>query len=799
MKGEFWKGPISRRDFLKLAGTTSVALGLGSFAGCLPEDQTLYLEEGIVPDTWKKGVCRYCGTGCGMELGTKDGKVAAIRGWRDYPVNKGVLCLKGLSLMYVVHSNQRALHPMISKDGQFKKTSWDESLDIVANKLNETVAKHGPQSVAMYLGAQLFTEEFYVANKLFKGVIGSNNVESNARLCMASAVTGFLTTFGLDEPCGGYDDIEKSDCFFLIGSNLAEQHPVIFARILKRRAANKDVKIIVADPRMTPTAAHADLWLPFYPGTDMALLNAMAHVLVEDGLIDRTFIDSHTRFVEGGKVWGDEKELDFAAFKGFLADYTPEKVATRTGVRSEDIHKAARMFGQSQNAVSMWTMGLNQRKWGTWANNLVYNLHLLTGKICKPGSTALSMTGQPNACGGVRESGSLCHILPAHRSVKNAAHRAEMEALWGLETGSIAPKPGYHTMAMFDEVRKGNIKFLWVICSNPAQTLPNLNTYLKGMDDVFLVVQDIFPPSQTQPKGFAHRTAELADVFLPSAFWIEKGGVFGNTERRSCLTERAVDPPKELLADWEIFAEVGKRMGHAKHFKYGSIDQIWEDYRLATKDTDMDLSGATYEKMLELGGLQWPCPSDADTGSNRRYVLNEDKHLQRLVQSEEVQVGDDGIYFYGLPDGKAKIFKRPDMPPQEVPDADYPLYLTTGRVVQHWHSGTMTMRVPWLKKAVPSAFAELNSEDADKLDISDGDMIKVLTRRGELVIKARIHKLDRFKSTGLEGRVSIPRPGVVFMPFFDADKLVNLLTVDAFDAMSKEPEYKICACRIERA
>ena len=734
-----------------------------------------------------------------MELGVKDGKIVAIRGWRDYPVNKGVLCLKGLSLMYVVHSKQRAGDPLIRNGDRFAKVSWNKALDRVADKLKETITKHGPQSVAMYLGAQLFTEEFYVANKLFKGVLGSNNIESNARLCMASAVTGFMTTFGLDEPPGAYADIDEADCFFLIGSNLAEQHPVIFARILERRAANKDVKIIVVDPRMTPTAAHADLWLPLLPGTDIALLNAMAQVLVEEGHVDRSFVAAHTRFVEDGSVWGPQKNLDFASFREFLADYAPQKASALTGLAAEDIRRAARMFGQSRTTMSLWTMGLNQRRWGTWANNAVYNLHLLTGKICKPGCTALSMTGQPNACGGAREVGALCHVLPAHRSVKNPAHRAEMEALWGLKAGAISPNPGSHTMAMFDEILKGKIKFLWVGCSNPAQTLPNLSRYLSGMKDVFLVVQDIFPPTQTQPEGFAHRTAELADVFLPSAFWIEKGGVFGNTERRSCLSEKAIDPPEGLLADWQIFVEVAKRMGYGDHFKYSSTGQIWNDYRRATQDTDMDLAGVTYEKMLTQGGVQWPCPSGADTGSVRRYVLNEDLHLQRLVRDGEVQVSGDGVYFYGYSDGKAKIFKRPHVPPAEIPDADYPMYLTTGRVIHHWHSGTMTMRVPYLKKAVPSAFAEINSDDADKLGIDDGNMVKVVTRRGELVIRARVPRPTQLEPVGLEGRVSIPRPGVVFLPFFDAAKLVNILTIDAVDDMSKQPEYKICACRLERA
>ncbi len=551
---------------------------------------------------------------------------------------------------------------------------------------------------------------------------------------------------------------------------------------------------------MTPTAAHADLWLPFYPGTDMSLMNAMAQVLLQEGHLDASFVKAHTRFIEGGKAWGPEKELTLAQFRSFLADYTPEKVSALTGVRAEDIRRAARMFGESRTTMSLWTMGLNQRRWGTWANNLVYNLHLLTGKLCKPGSTALSMTGQPNACGGVRESGFLAHALPAHRLVAKPEHRAEMEAFWGLKPGSIAPKPGHHTVSMFEKINQGEIKFLWVICSNPAQTMPDLNKYLKGMEDVFLVSQDIFPPSQVQPpEAFANKTAELADVFLPSSFWIEKGGVFGNTERRSCYTEQAIPAPEGLKADWEIIVEVARRMGHGEHFNYQDTEQIWDEYRAVSRGTDMDLYGATYEQMLASGGKQWPCPEVGDVGSSRRYILGEDLHLQRLVGQGKVKAPDDGVYFYGFPDGKAKIFKRPHMPPAEMPDAEYPFFLTTGRVVQHWHSGTMTMRVPWLKKAVPNSFLEINPEDAEKLGIKENDEVLVETRRGELKLRARVPELNKLKTVALEGRISVPRPGVVFMPFFDANKLANLLTIDAVDDMSKQPEYKICACRIGKA
>ncbi len=784
---------------MQLSGAAiGTSLLFSSGTGLLFADETFYLGDKLTPDTWKKAICRYCGTGCGIDVGVKNGRVIAIRGNKDYPVNKGVLCLKGLTLMYVLYSKERALTPYIKEDGQFAKATWDETLDLVANKLKQTIDTYGPDSTALYVGAQLFTEEMYLGNKLFKGCIGTNNVESNARLCMASAVTGFLTTFGLDEPPGSYEDIENSDCFFLIGSNLAEQHPVIFGRILKRKAENKNFKLIVADPRFTPTAAHADLWLPFYPGTDIALVNSMAYVMMKESLIDRDFIDNHTRFIEGGGPWGAEKQISFEDYTNFLAEYKPQDIEKLTGVEKEKIIRAARLFASSKNTMSLWTMGLNHRKWGTWANNSVYNLHLLTGKICKPGSTALSMTGQPNACGGAREQGMLCHILPAHRSVKNAKHRKEMEEIWQVPRGSISDKPGLHTMEMFNQLGDGKIKFIWIVCSNPAQTLPNLNKYIKKFANAFVVVQDIFPPTQVQKDKFAHKTSELADVFLPSAFWIEKGGIFGNTERRSSLTEKIVEPPNKLRSDGEIFIEVARRMGYGEYFQYHNMESVWNEYRNSTKGTDIDLSGASYAYLRKNGSVQWPILSESDGGSKKRYQYPEDKYLKHLVETKQIKLPDDGIYFYGFKDGKAKIFKRPHRDPAEKPDNEFPYYLTTGRVVHHWHTGTMTMRVPWLKKMVEEAFVEINILDARKKGISNNDKVRLTSRRGSIVLKAKIVDTLDTKKKGVEERVSIPMPGVVFVPFFDANKLINLVTIDAFDDMSKEPEYKICAVQIEK-
>ncbi|MBI3991184.1 MAG: molybdopterin-dependent oxidoreductase, partial [Candidatus Omnitrophica bacterium] len=495
--------------------------------------------------------------------------------------------------------------------------------------------------------------------------------------------------------------------------------------------------------------------------------------------------------------WGEERELSFEEFKGFLEDYKPQDVERVTGVGKEKIIMATRLFAESKATMSLWTMGLNQRKWGTWANNLMYNLHLLTGKICKPGSTALSMTGQPNACGGVREQGMLSHVLPGHRSVKNPGHRREMEEIWGVPSGSISEKPGLHTVKMFDELG-GKIKLIWIACSNPAQTLPDLNKYLPKFKKAFVIVQDIFPPTQVQKNEFPNITAEYADIFLPSAFWIEKGGVFGNTERRSSLTEKMIDPPHGLKSDGDIFIEVARRMGYGKFFQYPDMESVWDEYIHSTRGTDLDLSGASYSYLRNNGSAQWPILSESEGGSERRYQYPEDKYLKSLFDSGKAQIDNDGVYFYGFKDGRAKIFKRPHNEPAEKPDEHYPFYLTTGRVVHHWHTGTMTMRVPWFKKMVKEAFVEVNIEDTKKINIRNGDKVRIISRRGEVILKAKTVDTKTNRIKGIEERLSIPRPGVVFVPFFDPLRLINLVCIDAVDDMSKEPEYKICAVRIEK-
>lgn len=409
-----------------------------------------------------KSVCRFCGTGCGVLVGLKDGKVVGVQGDTDTH-NKGLLCIKGLLSYQMLNAPDRATFPMVRKGDRFERVSWEQALTLVANKFREAIRAYGPDAVAFYGSGQSLTEESYVANKLFKGAIGTNNIDGNPRLCMASAASGYVTTFGKDEPMGCYEDLDFANCFFIIGANMAECHPVLWRRVLNRKEKDKRVKIIVADPRRTPTSASADLHLQFIPGYDLALLNAMAQVIVEQGLTNESFIKQNVAFhadAHNGLYYDD--------YKKFLADYTPEKVEKVCGVPAEQIRQAAMTFGKARTAVSMWTMGLNQRTRGTWVNNLVHNLHLITGKIGVKGSTPLSLTGQGNACGGVRDTGMLAHALPAGRLVANPEDRAAMEKLWKLPPGRIAAKPGLSVVEMFAALGAGKIKALFTMCTNPG-------------------------------------------------------------------------------------------------------------------------------------------------------------------------------------------------------------------------------------------------------------------------------------------------------------------------------------------
>ncbi|KKM09544.1 nitrate reductase [Clostridiales bacterium PH28_bin88] len=747
---------FSRRDFIKAMAASATMAAAVSGKG-----EQVFAETPApqVGEQWFKTVCRYCGTGCGVMVGVKNGRVVAVKGDPENPVNKGLLCVKGYYLPRVIYAPTRLKKPLIKKNGQFVEAGWDEALNLVAIKFKETIQQHGPDAIGFYGSGQNSIDEVWLFNKLYKGCIGTNNVDGNPRLCMASAVVGYLSTFGLDEPAGSYDDLDHADVFLIIGANMAEAHPVLYSRVAARKQQNPGIHIIVADPRKTRTFDIADQGLIFKPGTDVVLLQALANVIVQEGLVNESFVANHVNFSNG------KEAITFEQYKEGIAKYTSEYAAEVTGIPAEEIRKAARMIAApGKKFMSMWTMGYNQRVAGVFLNNMTHNLHLLTGKILEPGSVPLSLTGQPSACGSTREGGGLSHLLPAHRQVANAKHREEIAKLWGIDPGRINPKPGLPAVALFDAVAKGNIKALWVMCTNPAQSLPNLNAYRKGMEDCFMVVSEAFHPTET---------SQLADVVLPSAFWVEKEGFYGNTERRTQHMAKAVEPMGEAKPDaWQII-EVAKRMGYGDLFPYQSVKEVFEDYRRATIGTDLQL--APYDRYVKERGLRWPVldPEGPDT------LIRFNSKYDRLAKAE--------VDFYGKPDGKAVIYLREARMPAELSDKDYPFVLTTGRVLEQWHTATMTNTVPEINRAMPEAFAELNPDDAARLGIKNGDMVKLVSRRGEVVIRATT-----------KGR-GTPQPGLVFAVWFDPAKLTNLVTIDAVDPDSKEPEFKVCAVRVEKA
>ncbi|NUO80850.1 molybdopterin-dependent oxidoreductase [candidate division KSB1 bacterium] len=748
--------PMTRRDFLKASAASAAAASIGM--------DWLHDSAYAAPAmTWHKSVCRFCGTGCGVMLGVENGKAVAVKGDKENTINHGLLCVKGFYLHKVINAKGRLLHPMIRKNGELVRATWEEAMTLVASKFQETIMQYGPDAVAFYGSGQGTTEETYIANKLFKGHIGTNNVEGNPRLCMASAVGGYTTTFGADEPVGTYDDIEHCDLFLLVGSNTAEAHPVLYDRLVARKKQNPQTKIIIIDPRKTPTNKIADLHLQVIPGYDLAVMHAIARILVVEGFTDEQFIKDSVNFSDG------QNPMTYEDFKKFLDKYTPEYAAQQAGVKPEEIVQVARLFGQAKTAMTMWTMGVNQRVRGVWLNNLMHNLHLLTGKLGKPGSDSFSLTGQPNACGGVREGGGLSHLLPGHRSVENEAHRKEIAAIWNVPPEKIQPKPGKHTMAMFEALAKGEIKLMYVMCTNPAHSLPNLNKYLQGMQDAFLIVSEAFHPTET---------SKLADVLLPAAFWGEKEGVYGCTERRSQHMAQALEPQGEARWDGAILIDLATRLGHGQNFAhFKSVEDVWNEYLQTTKGKDMDLTGATYARLREVRGLRWPVPSVDHPGTTHRFVEGDPLFPKEKAAGRR-------MYFYGKPDGKAVIFARPDKGPEEPVDAEYPIALTTGRVLEHWHTMTMTGQVLELHRAVPKPYVEIHPEDATAWGIADKSTVRLLTRRGKLEMEARV--IDR------------PRRGTIFIPWHWPEKLANLLTTDAIDPGSKEPEYKVCAVKIEK-
>jgi len=768
----------SRRNFLKkMAAASAMATAASIFPGILfaNDGQGGLDDNGNV--TWKKAPCRFCGVGCGVLIGVEDGKAVAVKGDPNSSVNKGLCCVKGYHSVMAMYGNDRLTKPLVKKNGVMVETTMDEALELIASKMKSTIKEHGKDSVSVYGSGQWTIPDGYAASKLFKGCIGTNNVEANARICMASAVTGFLTSFGLDEPMGCYEDIDHADVFILWGNNMAEMHPVLFSRLLDQRM-NRGSKIIDFATRTTRTSMAADKSILFKPQTDLAVANAICYEIINNNWVDKTFLENHVSFSSGLTDIGygledhsnfkdKETKIDFVAYKKFLEDYTPEKVEKISGVSARDIKYMAAQYGDpSKKVMSLWCMGMNQHSRGTWINNLVYNIHLLVGKISTPGNSPFSLTGQPSACGTVREVGTLTHKLPYGVVMKEGARKKAAE-IWDVPVSNIDPKPTYDTVEMFRALDRGDIRFMWIQVTNPMVTLPKLNRYREGMlkDDRFIVVSDIYPTP----------TTDVADVILPSAMWVEREGLYGNSERRTQYFEQMVEPPGEAISDTWQMVTVAKKMGFKKQFYYKEethIEEIYNEYR-RFHDNDKHRM-APLEVLKSQPGAIWP------------YV--DGKSTQwRFHSDHDPACKQDGYDFYGKPDHKAVIWQRPYEPAAEEPDSEYDFWLNTGRVVEHWHTGSMTRRIPVLHRAMPHSYVELNPADAKRMNIKTGDSVKLESRRGSLNLPASVDERG------------VPPIGQVFVPFFDEFMLVNELTLDAYCPISREPDYKKCAVKVSKA
>ena len=691
-------------------------------------------------------LCPYCGVGCGLLVEVREGRVARVRGDPAHPSSRGDVCAKAVHLPPTLRTDDRLLYPHVRarRDGVLSRVPWALALRTVAERLGETIAAHGPDAVAIYASGQLTTEEYYVAGKLARGFLRTNNFDTNSRLCMASAAVGYTRSFGADGPPCSYEDIDAADCFVLIGANVADCHPVLFKRLRRRKAAAPgDVGVVVVDPRWTETADLADLHLALRPGSDVALLNGMLHVLARDRLVDRDFIAARTS--------------DWDAVARAIADYPPERAAQLTGLSAESIVAAALRFGRARRALTLWSMGVNQSRSGTDKTAAILNLHLATGQIGRPGAGPFSLTGQPNAMGG-RETGGLAHLLPGYRAVGDRDARAAVEAHWGVEPGTIQPRPGRAALEIFEGLTTGEVRAVWILGTNPAASMPDTDLVERALRQADLViVQDAYHPTET---------TRFADVLLPAAQWPEKDGVMTNSERRLTYLPRLVPPPGEALPDAEIITRIAAAMGFQASFAYENAAEIFGEFAALTAGRPCDYSGLSHSR-LRAGSLQWPVPTPEHPGTARLYV--------------------DGAF--PTADGRARFLAVAHGELAEPPDHAFPLILTTGRVRDHWHTLTRTGQAPALRARTPEPVVEINVADALRAGIQDGDVVEIASRRGKLIAQCRV--------------TSAIREGVCFAPFHWGRRLgfyksANNLTLSARDPLSRQPELKACAVRLRR-
>ncbi|MFB7620472.1 molybdopterin-dependent oxidoreductase [Kitasatospora sp. NPDC056181] len=712
-------------------------------------------------------VCSYCGVGCGVVLDLTTGSdgrrtVAKVSGDKAHPANGGRLCTKGATHADMLAAPGRLGTALVrsTREEPAVPVGVDVAVAAVAGRLRAILDEHGPDALSFYVSGQMSLEAQYLANKLAKGFVRTNQIESNSRLCMASAGSGYKLSLGSDGPPGSYEDFERADAFFVIGANMADCHPILFLRMMDR-VKSSGARLIVVDPRRNATADKADLFLQIRPGTDLALLNGLLHLLVENGHTDPGFI---AEFTDG---WEE--------MPAFLADYTPAKVAGITGLPEADIRQAAQWIGEAGEWMSCWTMGLNQSTHGTWNTNALVNLHLATGAICRPGSGPLSLTGQPNAMGG-REMGYMGPGLPGQRSVLADDDRAFIESLWGIEQGSLRTEVGRGTVEMFERMAAGDIKACWIICTNPVASVANRRTVIQGLETAELVItQDVFAETETNA---------YADVVLPGTLWAESDGVMTNSERNLTLVPGVVTPPGEATPDWLLISRVACAMGFAEAFTYDSAEEVFEELKRAwNPQTGWDLRGVSYERLRD-APVQWPAAPGAGARNPVRYL--NDGVSQALLERPD---GTRPRLVFPTPDGRARFFARPHLPAAELPDDDYPFVLNTGRLQHQWHTLTKTGKVAKLNRLNPGPFIEIHPEDARRLGITDEDHVEVASRRGRAVLPAVV--TDRV------------RPGNSFAPFHWNDLFgeylsINAVTNDAVDPVSYQPELKVCAVNLAK-
>lgn len=835
MKADTSGPKLTRRGFIKAQAVAAAAAAGGMATPAIAQNIRGTSQAGELQ--WSKAACRFCGTGCSVMVGTKDGRVVATHGDVQSEVNRGLNCVKGYFLSKIMYGEDRLTQPLLrmkdgqyAKDGEFTPVSWDQAFDVMAEKFKAALAEKGPSAVGMFGSGQWTVWEGYAASKLMKAGFRSNNIDPNARHCMASAVAGFMRTFGIDEPMGCYDDFEEADAFVLWGSNMAEMHPILWTRLTDRRFSAPHVRVAVLSTFEHRSFNLADLPVVFKPQTDLAILNYIAKHIIDTGRVNQDFVAKHVNFRRGNqdigyglrpehplqqaaknadKVGGAEP-MTFEEYAEFVSEYDVDTVSELSGVPASQLEQLAELYADpAKKVMSLWTMGFNQHTRGVWCNNLVYNIHLLTGKISEPGNSPFSLTGQPSACGTAREVGTFSHRLPADMVVANEKHRATAEKLWKLPSGVIPGKPGFHAVQHNRMLKDGVINAYWIQVNNNLQAAANLNE--EGFPgyrnpDNFIVVSDAYPTV----------TAQAADLILPAAMWVEKEGAFGNAERRTQFWHELVPAPGEAKSDlWQV-VEFSKRFttdevwpaeilsanpdykGKTLYdvlFANGQVDKfplsqtsleydnheskdfgfyiqkgLFEEYASFGRGHAHDL--APFEVYHQVRGLRWPVVDGKETRWRFREGL--DPYVER---GSEVQ-------FYGHPDNKARIFALPYEPPAESPDEEYDFWLVTGRVLEHWHSGSMTRRVPELYQSFPDAVVFMHPDDARDRGLRRGTEVRVVSRRGQ--IKTRIETRGRNK----------PPRGLVFVPWFDAAQLINKVTLDATDPISKQTDFKKCAVKI---